>query len=119
MKSFTAKEFSRCPAKVYEAAREDGSVEIAHDRFGGTFQIYHVQRPCDIIEQPQVGDKVWVRIRCSDTITGKECDETTNGLELARLAYQARKRLVDDGLVPPDQLTENEKDYLKNKKASD
>jgi len=35
--TFTAKQFSRCPAKVYEAAREDGSVEITHDRFGGKF----------------------------------------------------------------------------------
>lgn len=39
MKSFTAKEFSRCPAKVYEAAREDGSAEITHDRFNGAFVI--------------------------------------------------------------------------------
>jgi hypothetical protein len=37
MKTFTAKEFSRCPAKVYDAAREEGSVEITHDRFGGKF----------------------------------------------------------------------------------
>jgi hypothetical protein len=37
MKTFTAKEFSRCPAKVYEAAREDGLAEITHDRFGGKF----------------------------------------------------------------------------------
>lgn len=39
MKSFTAKEFSRCPAKVYEAAREDGKVEVTHDRFRGSFLI--------------------------------------------------------------------------------
>lgn len=39
MKSFTAKEFSRCPAKVYEAAREDGKVEVTHDRFRGKFVI--------------------------------------------------------------------------------
>lgn len=42
MKSFTAKEFSRCPAKVYEAARENGKAEITHDRFGGKFQIYYM-----------------------------------------------------------------------------
>lgn len=42
MKSFTAKEFSRCPAKVYEAAMDDGKVEITHDRFGGKFQIYYM-----------------------------------------------------------------------------
>lgn len=41
MKSFTAKEFSRCPAKVYEAAREDGKVEVTHDRFRGKFLIEH------------------------------------------------------------------------------
>lgn len=39
MKSFTAKEFSRCPAKVYEAAREDGRAEVTHDRFRGSFLI--------------------------------------------------------------------------------
>jgi hypothetical protein len=37
LQTFTAKQFSRCPAKVYEAAREDGSAEITHDRFGGKF----------------------------------------------------------------------------------
>lgn len=50
MKSFTAKEFSRCPAKVYEAAREDGKAEVTHDRFGGCFHLYHVPSPEDIIE---------------------------------------------------------------------
>lgn len=50
MRSFTAKEFSRCPAKVYEAARDDGKAEITHDRFYGCFHIYHVPRPGDIIE---------------------------------------------------------------------
>lgn len=49
MKSFTAKEFSRCPAKVYEAAREDGKVEVTHDRFLGCFHVYHVPRPDDIL----------------------------------------------------------------------
>lgn len=44
MKSFTAKEFSRCPAKVYEAAREDGCVEITHDRFSGVFRMEHLKR---------------------------------------------------------------------------
>ena len=33
MKTFTAKQLSRAPAKVFEAAREDGKVEITHDRF--------------------------------------------------------------------------------------
>jgi len=43
MKSFTAKEFSRCPAKVYDAAKEVGSVEITHDRFnGGRFCIAYI-----------------------------------------------------------------------------
>lgn len=41
MKSFTAKEFSRCPAKVYEAAREDGKVEVAHDRFPHNFSLIY------------------------------------------------------------------------------
>lgn len=56
MRSFTAKEFSRCPAQVYEAAREDGKVEITHDRFYGVFQLYHNNHPdhmvneCEIIE---------------------------------------------------------------------
>lgn len=41
MKSFTAKEFSRCPAKVYEAARKDGEVEIVHDRFCVPFRMFY------------------------------------------------------------------------------
>lgn len=43
MKSFTAKEFSRCPAKVYESARVGGRVEITHDRFGGVFTLKYEQ----------------------------------------------------------------------------
>jgi len=44
MKTFTAKEFSRCPAKVYEAAKEVGSVAITHDRFnGGRFCIAFIE----------------------------------------------------------------------------
>jgi len=43
MKSFTAKEFSRCPAKVYDAAKDVGSVEITHERFnGGRFCIAYI-----------------------------------------------------------------------------
>ena len=66
MKSFTAKEFSRCPAKVYEAAREDGKVEITHDRFKGGFFIYSSQQvkefnpqicSWDEIAQLKVGDE--------------------------------------------------------------
>lgn len=50
MKSFTAKEFSRCPAKVYESARADGRAEVTHDRFMGCFHVYHVPEPNNIIE---------------------------------------------------------------------
>lgn len=42
MKTFTAKQLSRAPAKIFDAAREDGKVEITHDRFTGRFQLYHV-----------------------------------------------------------------------------
>lgn len=52
MKSFTAKEFSRCPARVYEAAREDGEVEVTHDRFNGKFYFCFVsdKEILDIVE---------------------------------------------------------------------
>jgi len=54
MKSFTAKEFSRCPAQVYEAARADGIAEVAHDRHDGCFHLYHVPRPENIIDEGAV-----------------------------------------------------------------
>lgn len=54
MKSFTAKEFSRCPAKVYEAAREDGKAEVTHDRFGGKFQIYYMAQNTYEIQENDV-----------------------------------------------------------------
>lgn len=41
MKSFTAKEFSRCPAKVYEAAREDGKAFVSHERYPAGFVILY------------------------------------------------------------------------------
>lgn len=37
MKSFTAKQFVKAPAQVYEAAREEGAAEITHDRHPGKF----------------------------------------------------------------------------------
>lgn len=54
MKSFTAKEFSRCPAKVYEAAREDGKAEVTHDRFQGCFHVYHVKNPETLFSEGDV-----------------------------------------------------------------
>lgn len=39
MKTFTAKQFTRTPGQVFEAAREDGKVEITHDRFKGIFTL--------------------------------------------------------------------------------
>lgn len=41
MKTFTAKQFSRAPAQVFDAARDDGTVEITHDRFKGKFILKH------------------------------------------------------------------------------
>ena len=42
MKTFTAKQLSRSPAQVFDAAREDGKAEITHDRFKGKFELNHI-----------------------------------------------------------------------------
>jgi len=91
MKSFTAKEFSRCPAKVYEAAREDGKVEITHDRFNECFALTYTT----------ASNKNLSVVRSQDQI------------------IKARQKLIDLGLIPEYQLTPDEKLYIKNKKAPD
>jgi hypothetical protein len=49
MKSFTAKQFSRTPGVVFDAAREDGKVEITHGQFAGKFQLYYMaQNVCEL-----------------------------------------------------------------------
>lgn len=56
MKSFTAKEFSRCPAKVYEAAREDGMAYVSHDRHKEPFVLLY-EGAVDRIELRQKSKK--------------------------------------------------------------
>lgn len=92
MKTFTAKDFSRCPAKVYEAAREDGKVEVTHDRFPHKFTL--IYRDIENYNLIDLG------------ITQQDIDS-------------ARRILIDSDLIPKNQLTEEEKLYLKNKKAPD
>lgn len=54
MKTFTAKQFSRAPAQVFEAARENGKAEVTHDRFKGKFEIYHVREGQELIEDSAI-----------------------------------------------------------------
>jgi len=39
MKTFTAKQFSRTPKVIFDAARQDGSVRITHEWFNDEFII--------------------------------------------------------------------------------
>ncbi len=57
MKTFTAKQLSRTPAKVFEAAREDGKVEVTHDRFSGRFQLCHAPEITQEIPSLSVWDE--------------------------------------------------------------
>lgn len=63
MKTFTAKQFSRAPAQVFDAAREDGKVEVTHDRFRGRFQVYYVPENMSGIEPGAILEVQGMKLR--------------------------------------------------------
>jgi hypothetical protein len=73
MKKFTAKQFSRAPAQVFDAAKEDGKAEITHDRFKGKFQIYYMAEQA---YELQVNDVIRIQGQQFRVVTWKSEDES-------------------------------------------
>lgn len=57
MKTFTAKQLSRNPAQVFDAAREDGEVSITHDRFTGNFELSYYTKIQTLDDQEDAKQK--------------------------------------------------------------
>lgn len=95
MKTFTAKQFSRTPGKVFDAARDDGKVEITHGA-NKTFELTYLHE----------------EIASNETIViDEECIKQF-GIDMAsaiKSTLAARRKLIENDLVPKDQLTDEEK----------
>jgi len=68
MKTFTARQLSRTPANIFDAAREDGKVEITHDRYKGQFHLYYKKNTltCDASNELIISFIAKSGLMCSD-----------------------------------------------------